>query len=696
MKNLLVALLLLIAANAQAQTHQRISGDTARTTGASAAKNDLREVTVSASRQKLREHVAGTQMGRVDIPVALLLKTPAIGGEPDIIKALQLTPGVKRGTEGGIGMYVRGGGKDENLVLMDGAPVYNAGHLLGFFSVFNAASLKDAQLYKSSFPAQYGGRLSSVLDVRTKEGSLTDYRASASIGLISSSISLQGPIIKDKLSAIVSARRTYIDKVFKYIPYHFYDVNAKLTYVANSNNRFYLSSYKGDDLLRMSGASGKPDDSSLQSGMKLGNTTGTLRWNNTRKDGRLVSDISFLYTRFGYDISGSLGANTLSMRSAIRDFGIKGDHKWYTGGPHKLSAGFSLTNHFFNPNIVQSAGSSLDQFKNSDGKKIYSNEAAVYVNDDYRINSRWQLSAGLRLSGNAVAGKTYVTPEPRLAARYLIDDRNSIKGSYARMAQYMHLVSSSSLTMPTDLWYPVTARIQPGISDQVSAGYYHSIPDCNITLSVEGYYKYMQHLVEYREGAQLMLNDNYEQELVNGAGRSYGVEFFASKTSGRFTGWLGYSLSYAHRTFDSLNGGREYYARYDRRHDFSVVGMYDLNSRWSVSSNIVYSTGSPFTGQTSQYLVPKPDFTGVETLPAYTGRNELRMSACFRVDLDVQYKFALGKRLKGDAHLSMYNAMNRTQPGQVQRVWDEQKQTYTYQQKGLFGNITTASINFNL
>ncbi len=362
-----------------------ISPDTAQK---KPTQNTLGEVTVTAGSQRLREHVASAKMGRIDLPVALLLKTPAIGGEPDIIKALQLTPGVKRGSEGGIGMYVRGGGNDENLILLDGAPVYNAGHLLGFFSVFNAASLKDVQLYKSSFPAQYGGRLSSVLDVRTKEGSLEDFKASGSIGLISSSLSLSGPIVKGRLAGIISARRTYIDKVFRYIPYHFYDLNAKLTYVADAHNRIYLSTYTGDDLLSMSNSSkdSAGGDMALKSGMKLGNTTATLRWNNVQGEGRATSDISIFYTRFRYAIDGSLGANALSVRSAISDIGAKGNFRWKVGGVHKFSAGFSYVNHYFNPNIVQSEGSALDQFKNSDGKEIVSTETGVYLNDEWTLS----------------------------------------------------------------------------------------------------------------------------------------------------------------------------------------------------------------------------------------------------------------------------------------------------------------------
>ncbi|RYD56213.1 MAG: hypothetical protein EOP56_12840 [Sphingobacteriales bacterium] len=685
----LLTALIVIAGTANATERDTLRGDN--------TPKELQEVKVSASHGNLKRHVESTQMGKLDIPVSLLSKAPSLAGEPDIIKALQLTPGVKRGSEGSIGMYVRGGGNDENLILLDGAPVYNAGHLLGFFSVFNSSSIKDVQLYKSCFPAQYGGRLSSVLDVKTKEGSLNEFKANGSLGAISSAMTVQGPIINDKLSFIVSGRRTYIDKIFKYIPYHFYDVNTKLTYVMNSRNRLYLSSYIGEDILKTpSGQDTLPEQERFKTGMKLGNQTATLRWNHMPEHGKFSSDLSVMYTRFRYDMHGNMGNNTMSMKSAIQDMGIKGDIRINNTGDHKLTTGFSATHHYFNPNVVSSAGALVERFGNSEGEKLYTTKGAVYANDDYKIDDKWQANAGLRMSSAAVAGKTYINAEPRIGLRYLLNDKSSIKASYARMTQYMHLVSSSSLVLPTDLWYPVTANIKPGKSDQVSAGYYYSIPGVGVSLSAEVYYKWMQHLTEYREGALLIGNSNYENEMVQGKGRSYGLELFASKTTGKFTGWVGYTFSYSHRKFDELNEGKEYYSRFDRRHDISLVGMYDISKHWGISTSVLYATGNPFTGQASQYMVPKPDFSGFDILPAYTGRNDLRMSASFRIDLDLQYKFRLGKHLKGDAHLSIYNVMNRAQPHRVERTWNEKKQAYTYQQTGLFGTITTGTINFNL
>jgi hypothetical protein len=659
--------------------------------------NSLSQVNVTAQSGRTKSLIENTQMGKVDIPAAMLAKAPSIGGEPDIIKALQLTPGIKRGTEGSIGMYVRGGGNDENLILLDGAPVYNAGHLLGFFSVFNTATIRDVQMYKSSFPAQYGGRLSSVMDVKTKEASLTDVKASASIGTIASAVSVQMPLIKNKASLMVAGRRTYIDKVLKYIPYHFHDLNTKLMYVANEHNRFYLSSYIGDDKLSAQdvGKDSLPTAQQIQTNMKLGNRTFVLRWNNISANNRHSSDVTLFQSRFQYNINGQMRGNKLSTQSSIQDIGIKADHRLQKTGAHKINSGLSLVHHYFNPNVTHSEGELLEKFGRSNGQKIYTTEAGVYISDDITINDKWQANISARVSSAFVKNKVYANPEPRVSFRYLIDDKSSIKLSYARMAQYMHLVSSASLALPTDLWYPVTAGLKPGTSDQVSAGYYYTIPDKEISITGEAYYKRMRNLTEYKEGALLVLNNDYEKEMVHGHGASYGLEVFVTKTAGRFTGWAGYSLSFAQRKFDSLNNGKKYYSRYDRRHDISLTGMYDINKKLSISANVLYATGSPFTGQNNQYAIPKPDLSGFDIMPSYTGRNEMRLSASFRIDAAMKYKFSIGK-INADAQISVYNLLNRTQPYKVQRVWDNKESKYKYQQEGLFGTITAATLKFNI
>lgn len=656
----------------------------------------LKEVSFSAAAGRIRDNIATTQMGRIDLPVTVLAKVPTIGGEPDIIKALQLTPGVKRGTEGGIGTYVRGGGKDENLMLLDGAPVYNAGHMLGFFSVFNTAALKEVQLYKSSFPSQYGGRLSSVMDITTKDGSMQTFRGNASLGLISSSMTVQGPVIKDKLSVMISGRRTYADKVFNYIPYYFYDLNAKINYKLNERDRLSLSIYKGSDVmdLKQSGRDSSKGEYTIKSSMKLGNDIASLRWSIRPSHERFKTDIIVYYSGFSYQAKGEMRDNRIGMASRIRDIGTKADWTWQHIAGHDIRSGFQYAYRSFNPRVDYAGGSMTEQI-GPDSRTLESQEAAVYLNDDITLNEQWQLSGGFRLSGSAVPHKVYINPEPRLGLRYLINDHSSVKASYARMVQYMQLVSSSSLSLPSDMWYPVSKTIKPGLSDQISAGYYYAFPEAGVSISGEVYHKWMQQLTEYKEGAQLIMNDAFEKEMLHGSGRSYGLELFVSKTSGRFTGWVGYSLAYATRRFDSLNSGKNYYARYDRRHEASLVLMYDISSKWNAGAVVQYATGSPFTGQQSQYIVPKPDYSGFDMLPVYSSRNALRLSSSFRIDLDLGYKFRLSKHLKGDAHLNVYNILNRTQPYAVQRVYDESKKAYVYQQKGIFGTIPSLAVNFN-
>ncbi len=656
----------------------------------------LEQVTVSASSARMTEHVETAAMGKTNIPVSMLAKTVSIGGEPDVIKALQLTPGIKRGTEGNINMYVRGGGSDENLVLLDGAPLYNVGHMLGFFSLFNTASVRDVQMYKSAFPSSYGGRLSSVMDVSTKNGSLTDYKASASISTIASSATVQGPVIKDRLSLIASYRRTYIDKVMKDIPYYFYDVNAKAMLVINSSNRLYAGVFAGDDILLVRQQKNPEFDTTLKTNTHLGNKLFTLRWNNIARDNKYATDVLLYHTAFRYNISGSMGGNSLAMHSAIGDLGIKADTRVYHIPGHKIGMGAALIHHTFNPNIINTSGAELERFGNNKGILVRNVEAAVYINDEYNINKRWLLQSGLRISGLSTGSKLYLHPEPRIAARYLVNERNSVKLSYARMVQYMHQVTGSSVTLPTDLWYPATGKIKPGISDQWSVGYYHSIPSTEIALSAEVYYKTLSNVMEYKEGAQLMLNSNFEQDIVSGKGKTYGIELLATKTAGKFTGWVGYTLSYARRYFDSLNNGQPFYARHDRRHDISFVGLMDISKHWSAGTTVVYSTGSPFTGQTGQYVIPAPGFSGFDAMPVYTSRNAMRLSASFRIDASLQYKFTIGNKLKGDVQLSVYNMLNRTQPSNVERVWDANKKEYKYRQTGLFGTITAGAISINI
>ena len=660
----------------------------------------LKEVVVKSSKVSVKEYTKSTEMGRIEIPVELMKKVPTIAGESDVLKVLQLTPGIKRGSEGSIGMYVRGGSADENLVLLDEATVYNPGHLLGFFSVFNTNSIKDVTMHKGGFPSNYGGRLSSVLDIRMKDGNKNKIQTEGSLGLISSNLTIQGPIYKDKVSFILSGRRTYIDKVFSLfkmsIPYYFYDVNAKLNWTISKRDKLFFSSYTGNDVLKldMGGDQSKVTSSELDTkiGSRLGNFTTTVRWNHIFKNPKLFLNTSLLQTRFRYSVSGILGTESLKLESRIQDYGVKMDFNYNPNPKNQIRFGLECINHTFKPNSFTTNNMLLDSIAGGQFRKINSTETALYALNDWEVNSKIKINYGLRYSTNVTEQTFYSGLEPRFNIRYQLNEKNSIKASYSRMKQYMHLVSSSSISLPTDLWYPVTKTVKPLSSDQVSLGYYTGWDKFNLLFSTEVYYKKLHNLVEYREGAVLLLNNNFENELVRGDGDAYGVELFLNKSQGRFTGWLGYTLSYSTRQFDELNKGKTYYSKYDRRHDVSIVGMYDITKRLSVSAVWVLSSGSPFTARIGQYIIPNPGYNGVTVVPVHSDRNAHRLSNSHRLDIDFTLKRKPTRKWSGEWHFSVYNAYNRTQPNRVRiNVVDGQ---YKYQQVGLFGIIPSISYNF--
>ncbi len=664
------------------------------------SENTLEMVVISATEEKVRETVKSTEMGKLSIPMEILRKTPALFGESDIIKAIQLLPGVKRGGEGSIGMFVRGGGNDENLILLDEAPVYNAGHILGFLSVFNTNSIKSADLYKGAFPAQYGGRLSSILDVRMREGNDQRFGAQGSIGNISSNITVEAPIVKGKGSFIISGRRSYIDQVAKaifksnVIPYYFYDFNIKANYKISDRDRLYLSSYFGRDILDAATQSDS-SDFDIGLGTNLGNFTVTARWNHIYPNQKLFHNLTIIRSQFRYKIEGNAFDNSILIRSSIDDIGLKLDYDYRPNALTTIKFGTNVINHVFKPNLISVQGEITEFLKNKPAESITNQEMALYGSLDRDMSEKWKLNGGLRLSGSTVEGTFYGNIEPRLAARYAINDRHSLKIGYARMAQYLHLVSSSSIALPTDLWYPVTKNVKPSSSDQLSAGYFTYFGEkSNIQFSVETYYKRLNRLIEYKEGAKLILNDNYEQELTRGNGEAYGLELLLQKNSGRLSGWIGYTLSWANRTFPELNKGIQYYARYDRRHDFSLVANYDFTKRFGVSGAFVFSSGNPFTPVVSKYLQPYPNYTGVDLLPVYPLRNSYRLNNAHRLDIDFVFKGKKRKRWQGEWHVGAYNVYNRAQPNRVTVSIDPATGKERYEERGLFGIIGSLSYGF--
>lgn len=539
-----------------------------------------------------------------------------------------------------------------------------------------------------------------------KEGDMSRWHAVGGIGLLSSRLTVDGPIIKEKLSFMLSGRRTYIDQVVSLtgasLPYYFYDLNTKLAYKFSNKDKLYFSSYFGDDVLSINEVTEEEDDGVAQDpdeigqelnfGFNLGNFTTTLRWNHVYDKNKLFSNITLFHTRFQYDIRGDFIDNSLLIKSRIRDFGVKAQWDYYPNPENSMKFGVHAVGHFFRPNVVNTGGDISEALESQEGDRIDNQEFAVFANNDQKINDQLSMNYGLRISSSNVSGAFYAGFEPRFSAKYSFGKLNSLKFSYTFMKQYMHRVSSSSVALPTDLWYPVTENVIPQNSHQVAAGYFKGFQALNINISVELYYKTMGNLIEYREGARLLLNDNFEQELLTGEGRAYGGELLIRKKFGKFTGWLGYSLSRTNRQFEDLNDGLTYSAKYDRRHDISLVATLDFNPRFSFSGVWVLSSGSRFTAQNGQYFFPNASFTGVDLVPVYTRRNSIELAPSHRLDINFILRSRPDRKYKSEWHFGAYNFYNRASPYQVRVEFDGLN--YRYVQPGLFGFIPSVAWNF--
>ena len=641
------------------------------------------EVIVYARRKD--QNVSNAQMGKIDLSVTQIKSIPAVFGEVDILKTLQLLPGVRNAGEGNAGFYVRGGGPDQNLIILDDAVVYNSGHLFGFFSIFNADAIKNVSLIKGGMPAQYGGRLSSVLDVAMKEGNVNDFQVDGGIGLIASRLSVQGPVKKDKASFIVSARRTYIDALVKPFVkkssafygsgYYFYDLNTKVNYSFSDKDRLYLSGYFGRDVFDF-----KNRERSFNANIPWGNATGTLRWNHVFNQ-KLFANTSLVYNDYNFSFNAAQNNFKITLASGIRDLTAKTDYDYYPHPRHKLKFGALITHHTFTPNVVSGSQDSTVFKPASDGKK-YARETAVYFQDDWELGEKVRINAGIRYSSFSQIGpytlftrdqdrnkvdstvygrgklvKSYGGLEPRFTIRYTVDEATSLKASASRNLQYIHLVSNAGSTLPTDLWVPSTFRVKPQISWQYAAGIFKNFADNRVETSVEVYYKDMQNQIEYGEGYTPSLNDP-EEEFVFGKGYSYGAELFVNKVSGKFTGWVGYTLSWTWRKFPGLNEGKKYPSKFDRRHDLSVVTMYELNKKWKFSSVFVYGTGNATTLPERFYII-----NGVLT-QEYSDINQYRLAPYHRLDLSATYTPVPKKqrKLQSSWVFSIYNLYSRLNP----------------------------------
>jgi hypothetical protein len=627
-------------------------------------KKELKEVVVTA--ESLQAKMDQTQMSVERLSIAEIKQIPALFGEVDVIKALQLKPGIQSGGEGATGLYVRGGGPDQNLIVLDEATVYNAAHLFGFFSIFNPDAVKGVDLYKGDFPAQFGGRLSSVVDVKLRDGNDQHVAGSGGIGLIASRLTLEGPLLKDKSSFMLSGRRTYFDiftrqlnkanvdkEDYNPIPdYYFYDMNAKVNYELGEKDRLFLSGYFGRDVFKFKG-----DNFSFD--FKWGNTTGTLRWNHIFNP-RLFSNTSFIISDYNYSITNKFDIFKFTLGSSIQDVSGKTDFDYLVTNNHTLRFGAQYTYHRFTVGRLQ-AGSDDGSVSFSAGQDLFGSQLGAYVSSDYAPSVRWRLNSGLRLSGFESRGKWFGGLEPRFSARYKLSNQASLKASAARMYQYVHLVSNSGASLPTDIWYPSGRIVRPQRSDQLAGGISVLLGRGKFLLTNEVYYKWMKNQTDFRDGAQLFVNPDLEQEFVFGKGWGYGNEIYLEKKEGRTTGWVGYTLSWTFRKFDAINEGHRFFPRYDRRHDVTTVVMHELSKRLSFTATWIYGTGNAISLPVGRFIIQDVEGASFTVVPEYLERNSFRMAPYHRLDLGLVWKF---KRKWGESDLtfSVYNAYNRRNP----------------------------------
>lgn len=632
---------------------------------------ELDNILITGSRAD--KNINSLQMGSTEMTPMQIKTIPVIFGEPDILKTIQLTPGVKSAGEGNSGFHVRGGGVDQNLILLDEAPVYNATHLMGFFSVFNSEALKNASLYKGSIPAKYGGRASSVLDIQMKEGNMKDFTAGGNIGLISSNFVTEGPVIKDKSSFMLSGRRTYADLFLKLSKdedirnthLYFYDLNLKANYKIDDKNRIYLSGYMGRDNLGYKN----------EFGFDWGSTTGTLRWNHIFSD-RLFSNTSLIISDYSYNIS-LFQSLDLVIRSKITDINIKQDFSYYRNSSNTLKFGLNAISHNILPGEVQ-VNTETEFFMPDTVPKRKAIEWAAYLSNSRRIGSSLSANYGLRVTffsnvgkgefyefnedgeitrtyrpGNFEFFKTQGGIEPRIALNYTFNRQNALKASYNRMFQFLHLLSNSTTSTPVDIWLPSSNNVKPQIADQFSMGYFRNFKENAFESSVEVYYKNFKNQIEYKNGADLFFNSTVETELVFGRGWAYGAEFSLMKNEGRLNGWLNYTWSKTMRQFDEINSGNPFPARHDCTHDVSIVGMYDITNKLKISATWVFYTGNAVTFPSGKYEIDD------KVIGYYTERNGYRMPNYHRLDLGLTWLVKKTVKYESGWNFSLYNAYAR-------------------------------------
>lgn len=673
----------------------------------SADSETLEEVVIIG--KKKNENITSEEIGIEKLKPREIKKIPVLFGEQDVIKTLTLTPGVKTSSEGSGGMFVRGGNNSQNLVLLDEATVYNSNHLMGFFSTFNSDAIKDLTLYKGTAPSQYGGRISSVMDVKMNEGNNQKYHIGGSIGLISAKANIEGPIVKDKGSFLITGRRTYADMFLKLSSdeslnnnqLYFYDINAKANFKINQNNRIYLSGYLGRDYFNIQD----------MFGLDWGNITGTLRWNHIWNS-KLFSNTSLIYSDYDYKVSiMNEGDDDFSLTSVIGNINLKHDFQYFMSDKSSLAFGLYGRYNTITPGQVEFSEES--DFKSIELQEKYTFETGAYFGHDWKPSEKWNISYGVRLNAFYLLGagdfynytdgnvsdtstfksgeivQSYYNLEPRLNMAYVLNQANSFKFSYTRNTQNLHLLQNSNSSTPTDIWISSSNNVKPEIGDQISLGYFRNFNDNKYQFSSEVYYKWMQNQIDLKNGAELQANEFLEGELLFGEGRAYGLELMLRKKTGRLSGWLSYTLSRTEKNIDGINENNWYPAKQDATHDISVVGIYDLNDKWSLSATWVYNTGNAVTFPSGKYEIDG----NVQFY--YTERNGYRMPAYHRLDLGATWNIKKTDKFESSLNFSIYNAYGRKNAYSIDFEEDENDPTKTVAVKTyLFTYIPSITYNF--
>lgn len=669
--------------------------------------NTIEEVVVSGKKQN--KNVISPQMGAFNFTIEEIKNVPVIFGERDILKTIQTLPGVGKGGEGSSSFYVRGGGGDQNLILLDEATVYNASHLLGFFSTFNSDAIKDVELFKGGIPAQYGGRISSVMDIHMIDGNNKKFSGEGGLGLIASRLKLEGPLQREKSSFMLSGRRTYADmflkaskdETVKKSKLYFYDLNAKLNYRLDDKNTFYASGYFGKDDL------GYGDLFSFD----WGNATATLRWNHIFSE-KLFSNTSFIYSDFTYNVDVNNDESEFVINSKIENLNLKQDFSYYANSRNTLKFGFNALKQKISPASLRATQTSA--VNSLIIQKRHGIELAAYITHEWNPIYWLSMLYGLRATdfmvmgpgtfysfdeeGEAISSRSYSSEvikhylrlEPRLSTSFILNDRQSIKASFNRIVQNLHQLTNTTASLPTDQYVLSSLNIKPQYADQVAVGYFQNFANNKYEFSVEGYYKYMGNQIDFRNGADLQANEFLEGELLFGQGEAYGLELFLRKTKGRLNGWVSYTLGKSQRQFDQINEGRWFNARQDRTHDLSVVGLFKLTEKWILGANFVYYTGNAITFPSGKYTVDE------KTMYYYTERNGYRMPDYHRLDLSATYEPQIkDKRFKSSWSFGLYNVYNRKNAYIIDFRENENNPNITEAYKiALFGIIPSVTWNF--